>query len=101
MSAVQYVGDDGTTYQIEQPSAYSAPGAGSLPAASGSEPLFAALYTPRYVLAFSISSPLAPRVHVVCDSGNPIFTGGPGTTFSISGIGYKVEECVGERRPLL
>lgn len=99
MSAVKYVGDDGTTYQVEQPNAYSAPTAGDLSPAVGTEPLYPALWIPRHLLAYRTNQPCAPRVSIVCNAVNPRFISGVGTTFSISGIGYTVEACIGEVRP--
>jgi hypothetical protein len=101
MTAVQYIGDDGTTYQIEQPAAYSAPGAGNLPTAAGTEPLFPALYVPRFFHGIGFGVGSGQDVRVICDESNAIYKAGPGTTFLIVSTPYRVGKCQGEQRPFI
>jgi len=94
----QYVGDDLTTYQIEQPSAYSTIPQVNLPPAVGTEPVFPSLNVPRYIVALPIANPALNTVHIICDSTSTLWLFGPGTAFSISGNGYEVYSCIGEQR---
>lgn len=99
MTAVQYVGDDGTTYQIDQPASYSDSGAGNLPPATGSEPLFPALNNPRHFVGKPLFGGGAKYVHVCCDMFNGVFLLGPGAPFTIGPDAYVVTICLGETRP--
>jgi hypothetical protein len=97
--AVQYTGDDSTVYQIEQPADYSAPGAGDLPPATGSEPLFTALYNPRHFVAFPSGGATGEYVKICCDITNLIYLAGRGAVFTMGGVGYIVLYSQGESRP--
>lgn len=98
MLAVQYVGDDGTTYQIAQPAAYSGFGAGNLPAATGTEPPLPFRTVARHMWCIPQNPANGEGIAVCCDANNPAFLHGPGAVLLVGTQGYNVTQCFGEVR---
>lgn len=95
-SNYQYVGDDGTTYQLSWVTAYETITPVNLPAAGGGEPLLPALWRPRYGVGFDLFS--RAEVKVVCNPTTPLYTSPLGTTFTIGSTTYTLVQLVGEVR---
>ena len=92
----QYLSDNGNVYQIAQPEDRSAPGAGNMFAAAGTEPLFPAMWTARHMLCAPLLNAQQPLFRVVCNADNPNYRQGPGTTFPMGLALVVVLTCYGE-----
>lgn len=92
----EYLSDDGTTYQLATQPDRAAASAGNLIAASGTEPLFPALYIPRRLFCVPEFDITAPPILVICNATNPAYVAGPGSTVVVSGTSYIVRAAIGE-----